>query len=103
MEVKEKPLSMKQRFMSFSHAFTGLGQLLKNEPNFRIHLAVTSIVVLGGVFLHISAAEWLILTLTIGFVLVAESLNSAVEKLCDIVSPEKNNSCLLYTSPSPRD
>ncbi|MDT8401283.1 MAG: diacylglycerol kinase family protein [Bacteroidales bacterium] len=79
-----------KRFMSFSHAFRGLGQLFKNEANFRIHLVITVLVSAAGIVLHISGAEWLIIILTIGFVLVAESLNSAAEKLCDIVSPGKD-------------
>ncbi|HDZ42228.1 MAG TPA: diacylglycerol kinase family protein [Bacteroidetes bacterium] len=87
MDEKEKSISLKKRFMSFSHAFRGLGQLVKNEPNFRIHLVITALVLVAGIILHIPAAEWLIIILTIGFVLVAESLNSAVEKLCDLVSP----------------
>jgi len=88
MDQKDKAPGLAKRLMSFRHAFRGLGLLIRNEANMRIHLVVTVAVIAAGIFLHISFAKWLIIILTIGFVLVAESLNSAVEKLCDIVSPE---------------
>ena len=87
MDKKSKPFSPGERLKSFRHAFRGIAQLVKREPNFRIHLVVTILVIAAGILLHISAAEWLIITLAIGIVLVAEGLNSAVEQLCDIVSP----------------
>lgn len=88
MDQKDKASGLSARLMSFRHAFRGLGLLIRNEANMKIHLMLTAMVIAAGILLHISFAEWLIIILTIGFVLVAESLNSAVEKLCDIVSPE---------------
>ena len=75
------------RLASFKFAFQGLLHMLKNEPNFRIHLigAVTAIFL--GVVLHIGRAHWLIIILCIGFVLVAEIMNTAIEELVDIISP----------------
>ena len=87
MDKKSKPFSPGERLKSFRHAFRGIAQLVKREPNFRIHLVVTILVIAAGILLHISAAECLIITIAIGIVLVAEGLNSAVEQLCDIVSP----------------
>ncbi|MEE4214245.1 MAG: diacylglycerol kinase family protein [Bacteroidales bacterium] len=90
MDGKDKAPGLLNRLMSFRHAFRGLGLLVRNEANMRIHLVLTAVVIAAGILLHISFAEWLIIILTIGFVLVAESLNSAVEKLCDLVSPEED-------------
>lgn len=90
MDEKGKASGLANRLMSFRHAFRGLGLLVRNEANMRIHLVLTAVVIAAGILLHISIAEWLIIILTIGFVLVAESLNSAVEKLCDLVSPEED-------------
>ncbi len=87
MDNKEKPFSPKERFGSFRYAFRGLALLIKREHNFRIHLAATVIVIVAGILLNINTAEWLIIIITIGIVLIAEGLNSAVEHLCDIVSP----------------
>lgn len=90
MDEKDKASGLKNRLLSFRHAFRGLGLLIRNEANMRIHLILTAMVIAAGILLHISFAEWLIIILTIGFVLVAESLNSAVEKLCDLVSPQED-------------
>ena len=90
MENKGKPFSPGERFKSFRHAFRGLALLIKREHNFRIHIAAIVIVVAAGILLKINTAEWLIIIMTIGIVLVAEGLNSAVEHLCDIVSPVKD-------------
>ena len=87
MDKKSKPFSPGERLKSFRHAFRGIAQLVKREPNFRIHLVIAVLVITSGILLNISTAEWFIIIITIGIVLVAEGLNSAVEQLCDIVSP----------------
>ena len=43
---------------------------------------------LVGFWLNISKLEWILQIFAIGLVLVAESLNTAIEKLCDYVQPE---------------
>ena len=90
MDKKNKTFSIRERLNSFRYAFSGLARLVCEEHNFRIHLVATTLVVIAGVLLNISPAEWLVIVLTIGMVLVAESFNSAVEHLCDIVSPEED-------------
>lgn len=90
MENNRKPFSLRNRLKSFGYAFNGLAQLIKNEHNFRIHLAVTFVVITAGIILGISLAEWLILILVITIVLLAESFNSAMEYICDLISPQKD-------------
>jgi diacylglycerol kinase len=80
--------SISGRLHSFIHAFNGLGHTLRSEHNFRIHLFAGLVVVLCGVFVHLNSTEWCIVVLTIGLVLALEALNTAIEKLVDIVSPE---------------
>ena len=41
--------------------------------------------------MDISKTEWIFQILAIGLVLVAESLNTCIEKLCDFVQPEYDN------------
>lgn len=75
---------------SFKYAFQGLGTAIKNEPNFRIHI-VFAILALGmGLFLKLSSLEWLFLTFTIFFVLTLELLNTVLEAIVNIASPEMN-------------
>lgn len=54
----------------------------------RIHLLITAIVLALGLFLGLSRVDWLFLLLAIALVLVAEMLNTAVEVVVDLVSPD---------------
>ncbi len=73
---------------SFAYAGSGIVYLFRNEPNARIHLALTIVAVLLALLLGFSRTEWAILALTIGLVLVAEALNTAIEAAIDLVSPD---------------
>lgn len=84
----KKNFSLKKRVESFKYAFNGFRILLKEEHNARIHFAVATVVVILGFIFHISVVEWLFVCSSIGFVIVAESINSAIEALSDYISPE---------------
>ena len=72
---------------SFRHAFAGL-RFLMDENNARFHVFFAIIILSAGFYLKLSAIEWAIIVAQIGLVLVVETLNTAIEKLCDFVSPE---------------
>lgn len=78
---------LRKRLKSFRYAGRGL-LLLTREPNARIHLVAATLVVATGLALGIRAADWAILTLCIGLVLAAEGLNTALERLVDLASPD---------------
>lgn len=62
--------------------------MLISQHNARIHAAATLVVVAGGVAFRVTRLEWLVLLMTIVAVWTAESLNTALEFLCDVASPE---------------
>jgi diacylglycerol kinase len=74
-------------FESFRFAFSGLWYALRTQRNTRIHLTITAAVVVLGLFLGLSYVQWAVVTLTIGFVLVSEMLNTVAETLVDLTSP----------------
>lgn len=80
------------RCASFRHAFRGLSFVFRSEANAKIHLVVTLAVISAGLYFDLSIDEWCSVVLAIGLVLVAEVLNTAIEQLVDIVSPEHNES-----------
>lgn len=75
---------------SFKFAFEGLKLTFLNEPNFRIQIILAFLSSLLGIFLKISQIEWLILITVIFMVLLLELINSSLEALVDLVSPEIN-------------
>jgi diacylglycerol kinase (ATP) len=88
----EKPFSAIARFKSFRYAFAGLWFMLRTQHNAWIHLAATILVCIAGLALKITLADWRWLTVAILLVWVAETLNTAFEYLCDVVSPDFHNS-----------
>lgn len=75
---------------SFIYAFDGIKLTFKNEPNFRIQLILALLSTFFGIILNISQTEWLILITVIFMVLLLELINSSLEALVDLVSPEIN-------------
>ena len=76
------------RLRSFGHAFRGLAILLRTQHNARIHAAATVLAVAAGALFGISPAEWALIALAIVCVWVAEALNTAIEFLVNLASPE---------------
>lgn len=83
-----KPFSLQARVRSFVYALNGMATLIRDEHNARIHLLSAAVAVLLGFLLHISASEWCAVVILIGAVLALEAANSAIEAICDLVSPE---------------
>jgi diacylglycerol kinase len=73
---------------SVPHAFRGIFTLIKSENNFRIHLLAVVVVVVVGFWLDLTEGEWLAIILTMGGVLALEAVNTAIEAVVDLVSPE---------------
>jgi diacylglycerol kinase len=73
---------------SFIYAFAGLSTALRNEPNLRIHFIMAMLALLLAFFLGLTSVEWLILTLSIFLVIILELLNSVLEQIVNLASPE---------------
>lgn len=76
-------------------AARGLGHAAATQPNLRIHLAAGMAAMAAAWWLRVSLVEWAVLGLTVALVLVAELLNTAVEVLVDLVSPERRPQAML--------
>ena len=64
--------------------------MLKTEYHARVHAVATAIAVAGGLALGIDRLEWVALTLTIAAVWSLEAVNTAIEAVCDLVSPKQH-------------
>jgi len=76
------------RLRSFGHAFRGLKTLLQSQQNARIHALATFLVLAAGAAAGLSRAEWALIALAVAGVWTAEALNTAIEFLVDLASPE---------------
>jgi len=81
---------MKKFIRGFGYAFNGIWHAAATQLNFRVQLVAAVVAVFLGYIFHISASEWLWITLCIAMVLAAELFNTAIEFLTDLVSPEYN-------------
>ena len=71
---------------STRYALRGLRFLLA-ERNARLLLAGTVVAVAAGVYLGLERLEWCAVLFAVALLWVAEGLNSALERLTDLVSP----------------
>ncbi|WP_291529691.1 diacylglycerol kinase family protein [Bacteroides sp. UBA939] len=82
--------NLKKQIRSFGYAWKGICQCIGKEQNLGFHLIAAVMVVVAGFFFGITRTEWLIVILCIGAVIAAELFNTAIEKLVDLTSPERN-------------
>lgn len=76
------------RIKSFGHAFSGVAIFFRETVHARIHAVAIVLVLVLGFFLQVSTSDWALLALATGLVLTAEALNSALEYVVDLVSPD---------------
>ncbi len=64
--------------------------VFKSERNMQIHLIVAFLVVIAGSLLNINLIEWCLCLLCFGLVMGAEMVNTTLENIVDLVSPQKH-------------
>ena len=79
---------IKKFIRSFVYAGRGIYELTRREQNARVHLLATVVVLTVGLLTDLNRYEWLCIFVAIGMVWSAEAINTAIEKLVDLVSPE---------------
>ena len=88
--MKKEPFSLRARIASFRNAWKGLSVFVRQEHNAWIHLSMTVLVILAGVLFRISTYDWIAVVFAIGLVISAEAINSAIERLADVVQPNRD-------------
>ncbi len=73
---------------SFAFAWNGIKTCFVNESNFRIHTILAVVAIVFAIVFNISVCEWMALVFCIAFVITMEMMNTAIEKLCDVVHKE---------------
>jgi diacylglycerol kinase len=73
---------------SFEFALNGLKGIIIQERNFKIQLFAGILAVILGLLLKLNSAEWLDLVIVITLVLILELVNTSIEEMVDLVSPQ---------------
>ena len=76
------------RLKSFGYAFEGIALMLKTQHNAWLHLIATTLVTALAGWCGVNADDWRWLIGAMAMVWMAEAMNTAVESLCDVVSPK---------------
>ena len=84
--------STAKRLKSFVYAINGLKFVLKTQHNAWLHLAISLVVISTAFYLKINTNDWRWLIVAITLVWFAETINTAFEFVCDVVSPELHQS-----------
>ena len=82
--MKNEGFTLRKRLRSFKFAGNGIRLLITREHNAWIH-CFAAVWIIG-----LSSTEWIAIVFAIGSVLAAEAVNSSIEALADLVSPEYN-------------
>lgn len=82
------PRRATSRLDSFRHAFSGCAYMLRTQRNAWIHACATVLVTALGLWLGLSRWEWVAIVLVIGLVWMAEFVNTALEAVVDLASPD---------------
>jgi len=81
---------LKSRVRSFRYAFHGWWFVIRTQKNAWIHALVSITVIFLGFWLKLSAWDWAVIIIAIAMVWTAEFLNTALEAVVDLASPERN-------------
>lgn len=81
---------LKNRKNAFGYAFSGLWQAVKKEAHIKLHVLAAILVVSVGFYFNISPMEWICISACIAFVFCMEIINTAIERLCDMVMPDQH-------------
>ena len=85
-ENGNKNMSFRRLLNSFKFSFDGLIYAYTNEQSMFIHISITLVTVLGGIYFDISRMEWLFVMMMIGLVVAAELINTAIEATIDLLT-----------------
>lgn len=79
---------MKRFVKSLRFAMNGIGYGMRTQRHMRFHAAAAAAVVAVGLTVGLSPAQWGLLLLTVAVVMAAELMNTAIEKVVDMISPD---------------
>ena len=89
-EANKPKFTPASRLKSIGYAIDGIAFMLRTQHNAWLHGVATLAVIALALVCQVSAHDWRSLVAAITMVWVGEAVNTAIEYLCDVVSPEHN-------------
>ena len=87
-DYKDKRIRKNSQLSSFRLAILGILTAIKQERNVKIHLVITILVIVLGLLNDLSKQEWMLIAFCIGLVISLELINTAIERVVDLVTSE---------------
>ncbi len=84
-------IKVKRLLKSFGYAFKGLIKTFNEEQNLKIQSTIGLLVLILALLWQISRWEWVFLIITISLVILLEIINSAIERITDVLKPRINS------------
>lgn len=84
------PASLRAFLSGFAYAAAGIAHTVRFQRNMRVHILIAAAVTVAGLVLGIGASDWAVVALAMGVVFTAEAMNTAVEHLVNLVSPDQH-------------
>jgi diacylglycerol kinase (ATP) len=81
-------IKMERLIKSFEHAFEGLEHAYNRDQNLRIHFIIAIVVVITSILFKVNPFEMGILGIMILLVMVTEMINTAIERMVDLITKE---------------
>ena len=90
MTTRPHPLSLRGKLLAFRYAWQGIAFMLRTQPNAWFQIGIAIVVTAVGLAMGLTAGEWCAAVLAMAGVWVAEALNTAIEAVVDLASPERH-------------
>ncbi len=81
---------IRSRLLSFRNAFAGWWYVIRTQRNAWIHAAISVLVMLLAFWLKLSLSDWAMIVIAFALVWMAEFLNTALEAVVDLASPQQH-------------
>jgi diacylglycerol kinase (ATP) len=76
------------RSLAFRHALAGWWYVIRTQRNAWIHATISIAVICLAAWLHLTTRDWAVIILVMASVWMAEFLNTALEAVVDLASPQ---------------
>lgn len=73
---------------AFGYAGRGVWHAFRQQRNLRVHVSIALVAVFLGWLVGLSGSQWCVIILVIGLVIGLELVNTSLETLTDLASPE---------------